>query len=134
MQCKFQCEGRELCRSTKLNVWPSRSLASIRFSIPPSSPQANRAQFLDTLGHALADAGVTLLEYRNKAAADAEILADSEILRRALPSAKLILDDRADLVAETGFDGVHVDAATSPLPKPARFSAGAHHRNLWRSR
>ncbi len=73
-------------------------------------PQANRAQFLDTLGHALADAGVTLLEYRNKAAADAEILADSEILRRALPSAKLILDDRADLVAETGFDGVHVDA------------------------
>lgn len=68
--------------------------------------------FLDRLGKSLADAGVMLLEYRAKGAADAELLADAEVLRRAMPAGqvKLILDDRADLVERAGFDGVHVDA------------------------
>jgi thiamine-phosphate pyrophosphorylase len=73
-------------------------------------PQAGRAEFLDTLGRKLADSGVTLLEYRNKTGADSELLSDCEILRQAMPAVKLILDDRADLVAQTGFDGVHLDA------------------------
>jgi thiamine-phosphate pyrophosphorylase len=75
-------------------------------------PSAGRAEFLRRLGGALADAGVTLLEYRNKTGADAELLADAAILRIALPAedVKLILDDRADLVEQIGFDGVHVDA------------------------
>ena len=72
-------------------------------------PAVGRAEFLDTLGKSFAGNGATLLEYRNKTGADAELLADAEILRRALPETKLILDDRADLVAQTGFDGVHVD-------------------------
>ena len=75
-------------------------------------PQAGRAEFLRRLGGEMADAGVTLLEYRNKTGSEAELLADAAILRAALPPArvKLILDDRADLVAKAGFDGVHVDA------------------------
>ena len=75
-------------------------------------PAENRAPFLDRLGRVLTDAGVTLLEYRNKPASEAELLADAAILRAALPAGqvKLILDDRADLVERTGFDGVHVDA------------------------
>jgi thiamine-phosphate pyrophosphorylase len=73
-------------------------------------PQAGRAEFLVSLGYALADAGVELLEYRNKTGSDAERLSDAELLRRALPDTKLILDDRADLAAQAGFDGVHVDA------------------------
>lgn len=78
----------------------------------PIVPHAGRAEFLLALGRSLADAGVTLLEYRNKSGPDAQILADAQVLRRALPSGKvkLILDDRADLVAAAGFDGVHVDA------------------------
>ena len=74
-------------------------------------PAANRAAFLQTLGCSLADAGVTLLEYRNKTGSDAELLADSAVLRTALPAGrvKLVLDDRVDLVAQVGFDGVHVD-------------------------
>lgn len=72
-------------------------------------PQAGREKFLDTLSRSLADSGVTLLEYRNKTGADAEILSDCELLRRAMPGTKLILDDRADLVEQTGLDGVHVD-------------------------
>jgi thiamine-phosphate pyrophosphorylase len=54
---------------------------------------------------------VTLLEYRNKTGSDAEIMADAATLRVAMPAGqvKLILDDRADLVQATDFDGVHVD-------------------------
>lgn len=75
-------------------------------------PATGRAEFLHKLGSDLAEAGVALLEYRNKAGGEAELLADAEILRRSMPAGqvKLILDDRADLVENIGFDGVHVDA------------------------
>jgi thiamine-phosphate pyrophosphorylase len=75
-------------------------------------PSVCRAEFLEQLGASLADAGVALLEYRNKNGSDDVILADAGILRAAFPSGKvkLILDDRVDLVDVTGFDGVHVDA------------------------
>jgi thiamine-phosphate pyrophosphorylase len=75
-------------------------------------PATGRAEFLRRLGGSLTAAGVTLLEYRNKSGGDAELLADAEILRAALPAGqvKLILDDRSDLVERIGFDGVHVDA------------------------
>ena len=74
-------------------------------------PDENRAAFLERLGASLAEAGVRLMEYRNKPGTEAEILADAAILRAAMPSGKikLILDDRADLVEQTGFDGAHVD-------------------------
>ena len=48
-------------------------------------PQVGRAEFLRRLAGELAEAGVTLLEYRNKTGIDAEVLADAEILRVALP-------------------------------------------------
>lgn len=88
-------------------------------------PASGRLQFLDRLGRSLADAGVTLLEYRNKGAADAELLADAEVLRRAMPEGqcRLILDDRADLVERSGFDGVHVDAG-DVSPEEARRLVG----------
>ncbi len=75
-------------------------------------PTMGRAEFLHELGSSLADAGVTLLEYRNKTGTDEAILADAKILRAMMASGKtkLILDDRADLVDATAFDGVHVDA------------------------
>lgn len=74
----------------------------------------------------MAQAGVTLLEYRNKTGSDVEILADAAILRDALPvnQVKLVLDDRADLIAETGFDGVHVDAGDAS-PVEARRLLGS---------
>jgi len=100
-------------------------------------PAAGRAAFLSYLGSSLADAGVTLLEYRNKTGGEAELLADAALLRTAMPAGqvKLILDDRADLIDQTGFDGVHVDsgdltpAAARELLGPARiigtFGGGA---------
>lgn len=75
-------------------------------------PASNRSEFIHRLGASLADSGVTLLEYRNKTGSPDEILSDASILRAALPAPniKLILDDRADLVDTTDFDGAHVDA------------------------
>ncbi|MDR3751755.1 MAG: thiamine phosphate synthase [Terracidiphilus sp.] len=100
-------------------------------------PAAGRAAFLSRLGGSLADAGVTLLEYRNKTGSEAELMADAALLRAAMPSGqvKLILDDRADLIEHIGFDGVHVDtgdltpAAARKLLGPERiigtFGGGA---------
>jgi thiamine-phosphate pyrophosphorylase len=89
-------------------------------------PSANRADFLHRVGASLSDAGVTLLEYRNKTGSASEILADAAILRAAMPreKTKLILDDRADLVEQADFDGVHVDAG-DVTPTQARRLVGS---------
>lgn len=90
-------------------------------------PQFGRRNFLRRLGEALTDAGVTLCEYRNKTGSDAEILADAAVLREALPAGKvkLILDDRADLIDGTAFDGVHVDVGDLS-PAQARKLVGSN--------
>ncbi len=57
----------------------------------------------------LAGAGVTMLQYRNKAASSRQMLAHARELRRIFPRpAKLIFNDRADLCLAADFDGVHV--------------------------
>jgi thiamine-phosphate pyrophosphorylase len=88
-------------------------------------PPVGRVEFLRRLGDELAEAGVTLLEYRNKSGSDAELLTDAAVLRGALPrpNIKLILDDRVDLVKRAGFDGVHVDAG-DVTPTAARRLLG----------
>jgi thiamine-phosphate pyrophosphorylase len=88
-------------------------------------PKAERAEYLRRLGAELAEAGVTLLEYRNKAGSDEELQTDAAILRAGLigPSIKLILDDRINLVERVGFDGVHVDAGDA-TPAEARRLLG----------
>jgi len=88
-------------------------------------PATGRAEFLRRLGESLTQAGVTLLEYRNKSGSEAEILADCALLREALPVGyvKLILDDRVELVERLGFDGVHVDAGDAS-PAEARRVLG----------
>ncbi len=89
-------------------------------------PAAGRSEFLLRLGSELAEAGVTLLEYRNKTGSVPEILADGAILRAAMhgPEIKLILDDRVELVQTLGFDGVHVDMGDAS-PGEARERLGA---------
>jgi thiamine-phosphate pyrophosphorylase len=86
-------------------------------------PTTGRVEFLRRLGDALADAGVTLLEYRNKTGSDAELLADGAVLRAAMPAGKvkLILDDRVDLVEKMYFDGVHVDAGDASAAEARRL-------------
>ncbi len=57
-------------------------------------PQLERAEFLRRLSGELAEAGVTLLEYRNKTGSDAELLADAAILRATLPAGSVETDSR----------------------------------------
>ena len=57
----------------------------------------------------LAEAGVTLIQYRNKKDGARVLLRQARELRRALPdSVRLIFNDRADLCLAAGFGGVHV--------------------------
>jgi thiamine-phosphate pyrophosphorylase len=88
-------------------------------------PSSGRASFLKRLGNSLFEAGVELLEYRNKTGSEAEILADAAILRAAMPreKVKLIIDDRVDLVDKTIFNGVHVDSGDL-FPREARRLLG----------
>ena len=86
-----------------------------------SIPVAGRAAFLDRLGRSLADAGVRLLEYRNKNETDTDVLADARILRRTMPAAKLVMDDRVDIALAAEFDGAHVDAGDLPVADTRRL-------------
>jgi thiamine-phosphate pyrophosphorylase len=88
-------------------------------------PPTGRPEYLRRIGGALTDAGVTLLEYRNKSGTENELKSDAQCLRLAMPShnVKLILDDRADLIDELSFDGAHVDAGDLS-PREARRLVG----------
>jgi thiamine-phosphate pyrophosphorylase len=89
--------------------------------LPPAG-EARRV-YLSELGRALTEAGVTLLEYRNKSGTDAEVYNDARALRAAMlaPQVQLILDDRPDVAWVTGFDGVHVDAGDLPVHEARRL-------------
>jgi thiamine-phosphate pyrophosphorylase len=86
-------------------------------------PAVGREAFLDRLGRSLADAGLRLMEYRNKTGTDAEVVADARVLRAAMPLATLVMDDRVDVAMAARFDGVHVDAGDLP-PADARKLLG----------
>jgi thiamine-phosphate pyrophosphorylase len=57
----------------------------------------------------LADGGVTLLQYRNKAGNTREMLCQAREIRRVLGDRMtLIMNDRADICLAADFDGAHV--------------------------
>ena len=92
---------------------------------------------------ALIEAGVTLLQYRNKQATPDQILSDARLIRQqsirqhgilqqnirqsTSREVKLIMNDRADLCLAAGFDGVHV-GADDISPESARAVVG---KDLW---
>ena len=77
---------------------------------------------------ALAAAGVTLLQYRNKSGNARQMLEHVRELRRRLGSSvKLIMNDRADLALAAGFDGVHM-GQDDLSPEGARKVVGP---DLW---
>jgi thiamine-phosphate pyrophosphorylase len=90
-------------------------------------PTADREPFLRSLALNLLDAGVTLLQYRNKQGSDRQQLEDARVLREVLPKGrvKLILNDRADLAVLADFDGVHV-GQTDLSPEAARRVVGQY--------
>jgi len=88
---------------------------------PPGS--AARDSRLDRLARELAAAGVSVLQYRNKQDPDDAFLEDVLTIRKAAPSIRLILNDRAALVPAAGADGVHV-GQTDMAPAQVRALLG----------
>lgn len=73
----------------------------------------------------LTDAGVTILQYREKSADRAGILRNAQVLARRLSGSgcTLILNDYPDLVEPCGFSGVHLGQSDVPA-LDARASIG----------
>jgi thiamine-phosphate pyrophosphorylase len=80
---------------------------------------------LATAAHALRDAGVRWLQYRDKQASDAEMVDRMGELRAVFPAgdAVLLLNDRVALCVAAGADGVHVGQEDMP-PAEARRILG----------
>jgi thiamine-phosphate pyrophosphorylase len=91
--------------------------------LPRSGPARHAA--IQKLIPQLIEAGVELLQYRNKQGSEAEILADARILRASAGlKLKLILNDWPALAVQAGFDGVHVGQQDQP-PREARRIVGS---------
>lgn len=71
----------------------------------------------------LAQAGVEILQYRNKVDDDVLVAQDALAMREAAPGLRLILNDRLALVAPSGWDGVHV-GQDDAMPSHARALLG----------
>jgi thiamine-phosphate pyrophosphorylase len=72
----------------------------------------------------LVNAGVTVIQYRNKLDAPAQMLAQARDLKYRIGSrAKLIMNDRADICLAAEFDGVHL-GQDDLLPDSARRIIG----------
>ena len=84
----------------------------------------DRADSLGRLVGDLAQAGVEVLQYRNKTGTEEEILADAHVMREAAGSGLLlILNDWPELAVAAGFNGVHV-GQTDLSPTEARGIVG----------
>jgi len=81
---------------------------------------------VDDFARELRDAGVTLLQYRDKSGAPQEILRAAEEIAAVFADveATLILNDRADLAVLAGWSGVHVGHLDLP-PAAVRRVLGA---------
>jgi thiamine-phosphate pyrophosphorylase len=104
------------------------------YAILDASCFSTSEQYLKT-GDELVDAGVRLIQYRNKTGNARAVLAEARALRerfsRTRVSAphgfKLIMNDRADLCLAAEFDGVHV-GQDDLSPESVRKLIGA---NRW---
>lgn len=76
---------------------------------------SERELLLD-FGRELAEAGATLLQYRDKMGSSREILSKARELKRTAGSkARLIMNDRPDLCLAAGFDGIHLGQNDIPV-------------------
>jgi len=86
-----------------------RALSSL-YAIVDRTTLDSRGVRVDDFARALRDAGVTLLQYRDKSGAPQEILRAAEEIAAVFAGveATLILNDCADLAVLAGWSGVHV--------------------------
>ena len=97
------------------------------YAILDAESCTRRALDLLEVASAWRDAGVRLIQYRDKTAGDPVLLRNARALREILPTgdAFLILNDRPDLVEASGFDGAHI-GQTDRSVQHARDLLGPH--------
>ncbi|HVT97325.1 MAG TPA: thiamine phosphate synthase [Acidobacteriaceae bacterium] len=88
-----------------------------------SDNRGNRETLLRRIAAELADAGVQILQYRNKRDDDETVAEDARVIREAATGITLILNDRAALAATLGWDGVHIGQQDMPASE-ARHRVG----------
>jgi thiamine-phosphate pyrophosphorylase len=105
-----------------------RSLANF-YAILDASLLARRGVELADFARALRDAGVRVVQYRDKGAAPQVVLRNAEIIRNVFSGSDclLVMNDRADLAVLAGWGGVHV-GQEDLTPEDARTVVGA---NRW---
>lgn len=88
-----------------------------------SPPELEPQAFLPELAEALAGGDVAAFQLRLKQASDAEILRTAEALLGPVQAAgcAFILNDRPDLAAALGADGVHVGQQDAPYAEARRL-------------
>jgi thiamine-phosphate pyrophosphorylase len=88
---------------------PTSSLPRL-YAIADAQVLAKHGIALAQFAAELRDAGVTLVQYRDKLTSPQQILSAASILRTAFAGTpcRLIMNDRADLAVLADFDGVHV--------------------------
>ncbi len=81
---------------------------------------------VEDFARVLLDAGVTLLQYRDKSSAPADVLRNAALIRGVVGGGggRLIMNDRADLAVLAGWGGVHVGQGDLS-PEDARRVVGA---------
>lgn len=81
---------------------------------------------VEDFARALVDTGVTLLQYRDKGSAPADVLRNAALIRDVAGGGecRLIMNDRADLAVLAGWGGVHVGQGDLS-PEDARRVVGA---------
>ncbi|WP_158945278.1 thiamine phosphate synthase [Granulicella sp. S190] len=101
-----------------------RSLPSF-YTVIDAGVLAKRGIALSDFARSLRDAGVGLVQYRDKESAPQTILRNAETLREIFAGTEclLVLNDRADLAVIAGWDGVHV-GQEDLTPEDARRVVG----------
>src|SRR5277367_3037893 len=96
------------------------------YAIIDASVLMKRRVDLSDFARAIRDAGVQLVQYRDKEAAPQTILRNAEIIRGIFAGSgcSLMMNDRADLVVLGGWHGVHV-GQNDLSPEDARKLVGA---------
>jgi len=84
-----------------------------------------RAEGLRRVVGELTEAGVEILQYRNKRDTDAVVIEDARTIREAAGGMRLILNDRASLVRSLRWDGVHVGQEDWPAREARRLVGDA---------
>lgn len=80
------------------------------------SRAGNRADVLAALA-----AGVRVIQYREKEAGPAAILAEARELRRLCRHCLFLINDHAEVALAVGADGVHIGQEDMPLPEARRL-------------